>query len=97
MASSRRRLSSATTNDEDPMSPTHDDPNTPEPNASGQEGELDLEKASRLQEWKGYLHDVARENTGLLLLVLSMAFFSMMDAAVIKLHKIDPPVTTLQV
>jgi len=48
----------------------------------------------------GYLSSVLKsfqENSGLLYVVASQAFFSMMDTAVKKLHRIDPPVTTLQV
>jgi hypothetical protein len=41
-------------------------------------------------------HFVAR-NTGLLLVIASQAFFSMMNAVVKRLSSIDPPVSTLQV
>jgi hypothetical protein len=37
------------------------------------------------------------DNTGLLLVLLSQVFFSMMNAAVKQLSTIDPPVSTLQV
>ncbi|KDR72932.1 hypothetical protein GALMADRAFT_252285 [Galerina marginata CBS 339.88] len=40
--------------------------------------------------------EFVQQNTGLLLVIASQAFFSLMDAGVKRLHRIDPPVTTLQ-
>jgi len=41
--------------------------------------------------------EVVRANTGLLLVVVAQACFAMMNTAIQRLHKVDPPVTTLQV
>lgn len=57
----------------------------------------EIQRQSRLRQLIAQGHDVINQNTGLLLVVAAMVFFSMMDVAVIKLHKTDPPVTTLQV
>ncbi|KAF9467669.1 EamA-like transporter family-domain-containing protein [Collybia nuda] len=49
--------------------------------------------------WRAYLGKVkgaVESNIGLLFVTASMAFFAMMDAAVKRLHNIDPPVSTLQ-
>ncbi|PPQ67786.1 hypothetical protein CVT25_009090 [Psilocybe cyanescens] len=56
----------------------------------------EIQRQSRLRQLIAQGHDVINQNTGLLLVVAAMVFFSMMDVAVIKLHKTDPPVTTLQ-
>ncbi|KAF4622109.1 hypothetical protein D9613_009308 [Agrocybe pediades] len=51
---------------------------------------------SRAKRYTKNMLDVFKDNSGLLLVLVSQAFFSMMDTAVKKLHRIDPPVTTLQ-
>lgn len=75
----------------------------PQPDLPGhQEGEdlwkcEDLHLQSRFRRYIALVQDFVNENTGLLFIVAAMVFFAMMDTAVIKLHKTDPPVTTLQV
>ncbi|KAJ3516602.1 hypothetical protein NLJ89_g1022 [Agrocybe chaxingu] len=54
------------------------------------------QKLSRTQGTFEGVREVARRNTGLLLVVGSQAFFSMMNTAVKVLHGVDPPITTLQ-
>ncbi|KIL61027.1 hypothetical protein M378DRAFT_868689 [Amanita muscaria Koide BX008] len=65
---------------------------------------LDTEETVEASKWtmkKRSLFSSVREfvsdNTGLLLVLLSQVFFSMMNAAVKQLSTIDPPVSTLQV
>lgn len=41
--------------------------------------------------------DILRANTGLLLILASQVFFSLMNVAVKTLHSIDPPVPALEV
>lgn len=50
-----------------------------------------------VQRWLARARDTARNNTGLLLVASSQAFFSLMNVAVKKLNGIDPPVPTLEV
>ena len=47
--------------------------------------------------WLVRARDTVRNNTGLLLVASSQAFFSLMNVAVKKLNGIDPPVSTLEV
>lgn len=66
---------------------------------------LDLNSIDSFRErWENRYEWISRsfrffyeENTGLLLITASQAFFSAMDVAVKKLHTVDPPVSTLQV
>ena len=46
---------------------------------------------SRLDALLSDTREVVQRNTGLLLIVASQAFFSVMDAIVKILHKVDPP------
>ncbi|KJA16060.1 hypothetical protein HYPSUDRAFT_47806 [Hypholoma sublateritium FD-334 SS-4] len=49
-----------------------------------------------MRRWLVRARDTARNNTGLLLVASSQAFFSLMNVAVKKLNGIDPPVSTLE-
>jgi len=52
---------------------------------------------SRIRNWLASVNDVVQRNTGLLLVVASQVFFSLMNAAVKMLNSIDPPITALEV
>ena len=52
---------------------------------------------SRMHSWLASAKDVWQMNTGLLLVVASQAFFSLMNVSVKVLNSIDPPVTVLEV
>jgi len=64
------------------------------------ESDKDMEGGAHYTRRKGCVAgvlEVVRANTGLLLVVVAQACFAMMNTAVQRLHKVDPPVTTLQV
>ncbi|KAF9478764.1 DUF6-domain-containing protein [Pholiota conissans] len=50
----------------------------------------------RIQAWLAPAKAAVKNNTGLLLVASSQAFFSLMNVAVKKLNGIDPPVSTLE-
>ena len=52
---------------------------------------------SRMHSWLASAKAVWQMNTGLLLVLASQAFFSLMNVAVKLLNSIDPPVTVLEV
>jgi hypothetical protein len=54
-------------------------------------------KRARLHEVFSSLKIVYQRNVGLLLVVASQMFFSLMNVAVKKLNSIDPPVSALEV
>lgn len=56
-----------------------------------------IKKLSRLDIVLSGAREVAQRNTGLLLIVAAQAFFSVVDAIVKILQKVDPPVTTMEV
>jgi hypothetical protein len=53
--------------------------------------------SGRIRAWLASAKATAKNNTGLLLIAASQAFFSLMNVAVKKLNGIDPPVSTLEV
>ena len=52
---------------------------------------------SRVDRLRSQVQGIIKENTGLLLVIGSQAFLSMVNVAVKKLNVIDPPVPTLEV
>lgn len=77
-------------------------PNAPGGFAAGLSSPLDdvHEEEEILSKWLAALSVVnkfVKNNIGLLLVASAQAFFSFMGVAVKILHKIDPPVSTLQV
>jgi len=56
-----------------------------------------VENSSILQALLTDAREVAKRNTGLLLILAAQAFFSVADAIVKILQNVDPPVTTMQV
>jgi len=63
-------------------------------------GLIDQEEStacSRIDRLRSQVQDIIKENTGLLLIIGSQAFLSMVNVAVKKLNDIDPPVPTLEV
>ena len=67
-----------------------------EPLLSQNTGE-DAKILSRLDALLSDAREVVQRNTGLLLIVAAQALFSVEDAIVQILHKVDPPMTTMQV
>ncbi|KAF8810383.1 hypothetical protein BYT27DRAFT_6493655 [Phlegmacium glaucopus] len=51
---------------------------------------------SRIHSWLASANGVRQRNTGLLLVIASQVFLSLMNVAVKMLNSIDPPVTTLE-
>lgn len=56
-----------------------------------------LKRWPKLHHAAGVMRDLYARNTGLLLVLPSQLFFSLMNVAVKKLNNIDPPVSALQV
>ena len=56
-----------------------------------------VQKLSTLQALLIDAREVAQRNTGLLLILAAQGFFSVVDAIVKILQKVDPPMTTMQV
>ncbi|KAF9467668.1 hypothetical protein BDZ94DRAFT_974962 [Collybia nuda] len=81
-----------------PLTPTHADtllPHSAEAPVDDDAFGID-EKKSKWQTYLGKMKKTIESNIGLLFVTASMAFIAMMDAAVKRLHNIDPPVSTLQ-
>lgn len=53
--------------------------------------------SSRIHSWLTAVKDIVQRNAGLLLVVASQAFLTLMNVAVKILNNIDPPITALEV